>query len=104
MKTQFEPDDIDLIAQKVIEKLKPLLSNIGKREGGEDMIFTVESLAQYLQVDKTWAYKAVSFKTLPYFKSGKYTRFRKHDIDKWLDSQTRGPIPSLKAIKGGVTT
>ena len=101
MKSQLEQEDIELIAQRVVQLLKPLLSSNGRREGGEDTIFTVQSLAEYLKVDKTWVYKAVSLKTLPYFKSGKYTRFRKSDIEKWVGSQVCGPIPRLKAIKRG---
>jgi excisionase family DNA binding protein len=105
MKSELEQEDIELIAQRVIEKLKPLLWNNGKREGGEDIIFTVESLSQYLQVDTSWIYKAVSLKTVPYFKNGKYTRFRKREIDKWIDAQTVKPIPQLKILtKGGPDT
>jgi excisionase family DNA binding protein len=99
MKSQLEQEDIELIAQRVIEKLKPMLSNIGKPEGEEETIFTVESLAHYLQVDKTWVYKAVSLKTLPHFKSGKYTRFRKKDIDKWIQSQTVKDLPSPTKLR-----
>jgi len=104
MKSQLEQEDIELIAQRVVQLLKPLLSINRRQEGGEDTIFTVQSLAEYLKVDITWVYKAVSLRTLPYFKSGKYTRFRKRDIDKWMDSQTCCPIPPLKLIKKGVST
>ena len=96
MKSELEQQDIEIIAQRVVQLLKPLLSSNGKRESGEDKIFTVQSLAEYLQVDMTWVYKAVSINTIPYFKSGKYTRFRKRDIDKWINSQTVNPILNSK--------
>lgn len=89
---------VELIADRVIEKIKPILSGNGKHEG-ENTIFTPETLAQYLQVDTSWVYKQVSLKTIPYFKSGKYTRFKKHVIDKWIEAQTVRPIPPLKLLK-----
>jgi len=104
MKSELEQQDIEIIAQRVVQLLKPLLSQANKGESANESIFTVETLAEYLKVDPTWVYKQVSLKALPYFKSGKYIRFRKRDIDKWLDSQTQGPVPSLKVLKRGVTT
>lgn len=94
MKTELEREDIEAIADKVIEKLKPLIAGNGKDE--KDIIFTPETLAKYLQVDTSWVYKQVSLKTIPYFKSGKYTRFRKSVIDKWIESQTVRPISTLR--------
>ncbi len=93
MKTHLEPEDISLIVEAVIEKLKPLLSN-GK-EKAEDFIFTPESLANYLQVDTSWVYKQTSLKAIPYFKSGKYIRFKKSVIDKWIDNKTVRVISPL---------
>lgn len=98
MKSTFEPDEIQAIGDYVIEKLRPLLS--GNSKANEpDTIFTPETLAEYLQVDTSWVYKQVSYKTIPYFKSGKYTRFKKTEIDKWIGTQTVKPIPPLKLIK-----
>ena len=95
----FPLELVDQIADKVIEKIKPLLSG-NVRQAETDIIFTPETLAEYLQVDTSWVYKQVTLKTIPYFKSGKYTRFRRSAIDRWIDSQTVKAIPSLKLIKG----
>lgn len=83
------------ITQEVIRALKPLLS--GKSE--DDTVFDVEGLAKYLQVDESWVYKQVSLKTIPYFKTGKYTRFKKAAVEKWIDSQTVRPASPLTLIK-----
>jgi len=99
MKSEFEPRDIEVIAQKVVDLIKPLLSNSHKQESEIESIFTVETLAKYLQVDQSWVYKQVSLKTIPYFKNGKYTRFRKREIDRWIDSQMLNPIPPLKILR-----
>lgn len=88
------PELLDLMADKLIEKLKPLLINSKASE--PDTIFTPETLAEYLQVETSWIYKQVSLKAIPYFKSGKYTRFKKAVIDKWIETQTVRPIPLVK--------
>ena len=91
------PELVKEIALQVVEMLKPLLSGNGKAE--PDTIFTPETLAAYLQVDTSWVYKQVSYKAIPFFKTGKYTRFKKAVIDKWIETQTVRPIPPLKLLK-----
>jgi excisionase family DNA binding protein len=100
---KIERDDITLeayqaIAEMVLEKLKVILSGNGRQDTG-DNIFTPETLAEYLHVDTSWVYKQVSLKTIPYFKSGKYTRFKKSAIDKWIETQTVMPLALLKLAK-----
>jgi excisionase family DNA binding protein len=101
LKTELELQDINSIAQRVAELLKPILS--GNNKVKEDVIFTPETLAKYLQVNTSWVYKQVSLKSIPYFKSGKYTRFKKSAIDKWIETQTVRPavrpILPLRLVK-----
>lgn len=54
MKTELETHDIELIAVKMIEVLKPLLAQNGRQPN--DVIFDVEGLAEYLKVSKKWIY------------------------------------------------
>ncbi len=103
MKTSLEQEDIQAIASAVIEMLKPMLSGNGQ-QAAKETIFTPESLADYLHVDTSWVYRQVSDKTIPYFKSGKYVRFRKPAIDKWIDSNERQPIPKFKQIRNSRIT
>lgn len=86
----------DLIADKVMEKLTPFLN--GKSDT-EDCILTPETLSKYLCVDLTWVYRQVSDKTIPFFKNGKYLRFKKSSIDKYISSHERQPIPKFKQIR-----
>jgi len=83
------------ITQDVIKALKPLLSG----KGEDDSILDVDGLAKYLKVDESWVYKQVSLKTIPYFKTGKYTRFRQAAVDKWIDSQTVRPASPFTLLK-----
>ena len=86
MKTTFETEDIEKIASEVLRKLKPLFKNTGN-DGGKDIIFDVRGLSEYLKVDESCVYKQVQLKTIPYFKCGKYTRFKKFQVDKWIDEE-----------------
>lgn len=90
------------IANEVIKVIKPMLDK-GKAE--DDTLFTVESLAKYLGTSKQWVYERVHLKEIPYIKMGKFPRFKKADIDNWLDTFKVPAIITherhLKAIKMG---
>jgi excisionase family DNA binding protein len=92
MKLNLEQDDRKLIAKDVAETLKPLLKNT-KKSGDRDFVFDVKELAGYLKVNKSWVYNRVHLKTIPHFKLGKYPRFKKSTIDKWIDSKTIQAVP-----------
>jgi excisionase family DNA binding protein len=94
MRSELESQDIETIAQRVLELIRPVVSNNGKSDNNE-MVFDVKGLAEYLHVKPSWIYKQMSLKTIPFFKTGKYSRFRKKDIDKWIESRTIRPIPHL---------
>ena len=48
---------------------------------------TVEQLAKYLQVDQYTIYAWARKGKMPAFKVGRFWRFRKEEIDKWLLKQ-----------------
>jgi len=90
MRTTLEAEDIQAIAEAVIEKLRPLLvSNNGH---SEDKVFDKKGLAEYLNVSMSTINRFVSNKQVPYFKinhgSSGGVRFYKRDIDKWIQRQT----------------
>ena len=97
MKINLEQEDLKLIAKDVTEALKPMLKNNNK-SGGSDIVFDVKGLAVYLKVNESWVYNQVHLKTIPYFKCCKYTRFKKSNIDKWIDSETIQPVPALSLV------
>ncbi len=91
MKLSLEAEDIDLIANRIIEKLKPIMSNNEKHEGND--IFDIKELAEYLQVTTKWVYQQTHLKTIPHLKlTNKQLRFKKKDIDKWLDTLKIPPV------------
>lgn len=98
MKLEIEQTEIDLIANKVAELLKPLLTSAVRNEE-KDTMLDVNQLAAYLNVSPSWIYDRIKDNDIPHTKLGKYLRFRKREIDKWLTTQSFNPYPALKVIK-----
>lgn len=46
-----------------------------------DPLLTVDEIAQYLRVKKSWVYEQVGKKAIPYKKLGKYLRFRASEVE-----------------------
>ncbi|MEW6214909.1 MAG: helix-turn-helix domain-containing protein [Nitrospirota bacterium] len=103
MKAELETGDIEAIAQRVVELLKPLMSSSNGKRGAED-IFDVKKLSEYLKVTSKWIYEQTHLKTIPHYKiTNKQLRFKKKDIDKWLETlkvpATSEPTGKLRLIK-----
>ncbi len=100
MKIELNIDTDELaskIAREVAGAIVPILT---RRVIEADTIFTVETLAKYLQVSKQWVYERVHLKEIPHFKMGKFPRFRKREVDIWLDSmKTPAMQPLSKPLK-----
>jgi excisionase family DNA binding protein len=97
MKTEVEPKDVEAIAKRVVEILLPLIPS-GRPD---DDIFDKQGLADYLKVDISWVDKQITNRVIPYFKAGKYTRFKKSHIDRWIETVKVDPIPELKRYRRG---
>ena len=89
MKSELEDKDLDAISQRVFERIKPLMLGISKPP--EKYLFDVKELAVYLGVPETWVYEHAKSGEIPCIKIGKYLRFKKYEIDKWLESNTIRP-------------
>jgi excisionase family DNA binding protein len=61
--------------------------------GSDDRMMTVEDLAEYLRLPVATIYKQRSEGTgPPGFRIGKYVRWRRSEVDAWLDESKRDPI------------
>ena len=61
--------------------------------GQNNEILDIEGIANFLKVEKTWIYERTRCpgpRSLPFFKVGKYLRFRLSDVEAWLKTQQRG--------------
>jgi len=94
MKAELTIDTKELareVAQEVIKVIRPMLAN---NPSGDDTILDVKGLVAYLKVTPHWIYQQTHLKTIPYFKLGNQLRFKKKEIDKWLES-LNNPAVSL---------
>ena len=52
---------------------------------------TLDELCEWLKVRPVWVYRQTRQGTIPFVKVGKFLRFPKPDIEKWLEENTNRP-------------
>jgi len=100
---KIEPEDLqpfkDLFREAIREELTSGLRNIGQGRQ-DDTVLDVPGLCDYLHVTPKWVHERTHLKEIPFFKlSNKQLRFRKRDIDKWLDSLR---TPAIHPLSSGM--
>jgi excisionase family DNA binding protein len=61
----------------------------------DEVFLTTEEVLEYLQVNLRTVYRLIKAGKIPAVRVGRQWRFRKRDIDTWLESQrANGPLPS----------
>jgi len=93
MKTQLEQQDIDAIAQRVVDLLKPYLlardevkiAPAPSQPKGAYM--TVSQLAEYLQISKHTIYNWIFQRKIPYSKIGRRVMFKREEIVRWSEDK-----------------
>ena len=71
----------------------------------DEVFLTTEEVLEYLQVNLRTVYRLIKAGKIPAVRVGRQWRFRKRDIDAWLDSQRSrndGPLAAAVAAPGGV--
>ena len=87
-----------MIAAAVAASLKPHFA--ARKPEPPDPVLTVKQLCEYLQVTKQWVYERASLGEIPVTRAGKYLRFRKSAIERWLESQsTLATSPLSRGLK-----
>jgi len=56
----------------------------------ESDILTIREVAEYLKINEKTAYRFAAEGKIPGFKVGGAWRFRKSQIEKWIEKQNRG--------------
>ena len=66
----------------------------------DEVFLTTEEVLEYLQVNLRTVYRLIKAGKIPAVRVGRQWRFRKRDIDAWLDSQrSRGAaVPAMPAV------
>ena len=61
----------------------------------DEVFLTTEEVLEYLQVNLRTVYRLIKAGKIPAVRVGRQWRFRKRDIDAWLDSQRTSPLPGM---------
>ncbi len=93
MKIQLDPEDIESIAEKLVEKLKPLFAKSGDQDR-DDEILTITQAAELLRTSKAQIYQWVNnsqhgLGDFPHLKAGRLLRFSKKAIRGWLEANSK---------------
>jgi excisionase family DNA binding protein len=71
----------------------------------DEVFLTTEEVLEYLQVNLRTVYRLIKAGKIPAVRVGRQWRFRKRDIDAWLDSQrtqqSAGPAPAAAPSRQG---
>lgn len=59
-------------------------------------LLTLEELAKYLKISKHTLYKMLEKGEIPAFKIANQWRFKKSDIDKWIEQQRKTTLKEQK--------
>ncbi|WP_382161341.1 helix-turn-helix domain-containing protein [Hydrogenophaga sp. ANAO-22] len=62
-----------------------------------DSVMTVKEVADYLRVNQRTVYRLAVDRKLPGFKVGTTWRFKRMDIDRWIDAQAGAGQPEHEA-------
>jgi excisionase family DNA binding protein len=69
-----------------------------------EVFLTTEEVLEYLQVNLRTVYRLIKAGKIPAVRVGRQWRFRKHDIDAWLDSQRSRSSGSFAASQAPIAT
>jgi PTS system nitrogen regulatory IIA component len=62
----------------------------------EDSLMDIKQIASYLQINEATAYSWAQSGKLPGIKIGRIWRFRREDIESWLDQNMQGMEPNAR--------
>ena len=62
----------------------------------EQTLMDIKQVATYLQINEATAYGWAQDGMLPGIKIGRIWRFRREDIEAWLDTNMQGPKPAKR--------
>jgi excisionase family DNA binding protein len=80
VKATFEEDDLNIITEKVITVIKPLLK---LKESDDECFLSKEDAARLLGVKMRWLENNQEKLDIPRYRIGGHIRFKKSELIKW---------------------
>ena len=68
-------------------------------EPGNSVFMDIKSLSDYLGMKASTLYSLVEQKKIPHYKVGRLVRFKKSDIDLWMEANKKEVIDIARAAK-----
>lgn len=81
--------EVIVIESEAFKRLEHLIERAAKASDDKDEIFNLEQAGEYIGVTGQWVYARRD--RIGYIQEGKILRFRKKNIDKYLDSISIAP-------------
>ncbi|MBI4641425.1 MAG: helix-turn-helix domain-containing protein [Candidatus Tectomicrobia bacterium] len=66
--------------------------------------WTIKELAAYLKIKVSTLYAKVAAREIPYHRIGRLVRFRKEDIDRWMDQHRHEPVDATQQAREPMKT
>lgn len=67
-------------------------------DAGQAQFLTLDEAAEFLQLKKSYIYKLVMRKVIPYFKYGRKLRFKAEDLEAWRNARLVA-VPSYEQLQ-----
>jgi excisionase family DNA binding protein len=67
--------------------------DVVERPNEDEPLLTADEVASLMRVTTAWVYAESRRNALPHVRLGRYVRFRRSAIERWLDEVQRGPRP-----------
>jgi excisionase family DNA binding protein len=65
--------------------------NTADRPHDSEPLLTADEVASFMRVTRSWVYAETRRDALPHARLGRYVRYRRSAIERWLDESQRGP-------------
>ena len=92
------PELVSVIVDDVVARLRPILIGLHSKPSQGDVLMGVDELAKYLGgVSRDWIYQRTAGNEIPFVKVGRMIKFRRSDIDRWLEKQATPAVVPLSS-------
>lgn len=65
----------------------------------EQTLLNIEQVSTYLNVKKSFLYSLVESATIPHFRLNRLIRFKRVDLDRWMEDRRQGPCDANKSAR-----
>jgi excisionase family DNA binding protein len=102
IKAELQINSEDLIREVVEGVVAALDCTLLRRHVEPESLLDIPVLAKYLSVTEAWLYQRVHANEIPHFRVGKYVRFRRAEVEIWLQDRQKGERKPADLVRRGL--